>query len=82
MVFLRKYECVHGRNIIFETLKSNIEMMYTLSLYPQIPRDIFPTFCLWSMNMGSGVSGDPVTLEEEYPAWIVFYANPNNLHYY
>ena len=40
-------------------------------LYAHIQHEIFPIFYLWSLHVG-GASADLVTLEEEYPAWVVF----------
>ena len=54
-------------NIIFETYKSNIEMIYTPKY--QVIYFLYFVFGTW---MCVGASTELVILEEEYPAWVAF----------
>ena len=66
MVLPRQYECVYGCNTIFETHKSNVVMSYTPKYM------IYFIYFVYGTWMWVGASADLVTLEEEYPAWVVF----------
>ena len=64
MVLPWQHECVYRCNIIFETHKSNVEMLYT-----QIYFVIYFLYMLFMEDGCMDASADLVTLEGEYPPW-------------
>ena len=62
-----QHESVYGCNIIFEAHKSNTWMIYTPKYYVMYFLYFVYGTCVWV-----GAFADLVTLEEDYPDWVVF----------